>query len=342
MLQRPFGKTDLVVSELGLGCSPLGGGLFRHDRAESLAVVRRALELGVTFFDTADNYSMGDSERLLGEALGGQRHRVVIATKVGATYGSADRLLLKARPLLRPLKGLLGGARRSINLVRDTRKHYDFSSTHLQRAIDASLKRLGTDYIDLYQLYNPSAEDLERFAMGDTLESLRKAGKIRYYGITANHVSDAMHALKCAPIASVQLPVSLLDQEMLPDFLSLAQARELAVIGSTPLGQGLLTNAVGTTKADESSHFTVDQIQKRRRLTELYRRQFVTPQRTLAQVALRFALQTAGVSVAIPSAITRAELDEDITAARLPALDGSEMRLMTELARTPSEEATTH
>lgn len=342
MLQRVFGKTDLKVSELGLGCSPLGGGLFRNDRNESLAVVRRALEQGITFFDTADNYSMGESERLLGEALRGQRQQVVIATKVGATYSSADRLLLKARPLLRPLKGMLGGARRSINLVRDTRKHYNFTPDHLQRAVDASLKRLGTDYIDIYQLYNPSALDLERFAMGDTLERLRSAGKIRHYGVTANHVRDAMYALQCAPIASVQLPVSLLDQEMLPDFLQAAQKRGLAVIGSTPLGQGLLTNATGTTKADESSHFTLDQIRVRRQLTDAYRSRYVTPQRTLAQLALRFALQLPGVSVAIPSAVTRAEIDEDLGALKAAPLDESEMKEMIELARQYPSPAAAH
>jgi aryl-alcohol dehydrogenase-like predicted oxidoreductase len=332
MQQRLFGNTQLRVSELGLGCSPLGGGLFRNDRRESLRVVHHALDRGITFFDTADNYSMGESERLLGEALRGRRDRAVIASKVGARYGSADRLLLKARPLLRPLKGLLGGARRSINLVRDKRKHYDFSPAHLQRAVEGSLRRLGSDYIDVYQLYNPSAEDISEFAMRDTLEKLRAAGKIRCFGVTANHVRDAVPALDCAGIASVQLPISLLDQDGLHDFLAKASARGLAIIGSTPLGQGLLTNATGVTKADESSHFTVEQLVARRRLMEAYRSRFVTPSRTLAQLALRFALQLPAVSVAIPSAVSVAELDEDLGALRLPALGELEMRELQSLS----------
>jgi 1-deoxyxylulose-5-phosphate synthase len=329
--QRPFGSTDLKVSALGLGCSPLGGGLFRHDRSESLKIVYQAIDRGLNFFDTADNYSMGESERLLGEALRGRRGQAVIATKVGARYGAADRLLLKARPLLRPLKGLLGGARRSINLVRDKRKHYDFSPAHLKRAVEGSLKRLATDYIDLYQLYNPSAEDLERFAMGDTLEKLRRSGKIRYFGITANHVHDAMPALAVTSIASVQLPVSLLDQDGLPEFLKGAQQRGLAVIGSTPLGQGLLTDARGVTKADESSHFTVGQLAERRRLTEAYRGRFVIPGRSLAQLGLRFAMQTPGVSVAIPSAVTLAELEENLGALASTPLTTREMQELAEL-----------
>jgi aryl-alcohol dehydrogenase-like predicted oxidoreductase len=332
MQQRPFGKTGISVSALGLGCSPLGGGLFRNDRQESLRVVHSALDRGVTFFDTADNYSLGESERLLGTALRGRRDQAVIATKVGAVYGTADRMLLKARPILRPLKGLLGGARRSINLVRDKRKHYDFSPAHLQRAVEASLRRLGTDYIDIYQLYNPSAEDLREFAMGATLEKLRQAGKIRCFGITANHARDAVAALECESIASIQLPVSLLDQEGLAPVLEQAQTRGLAIIGSTPLGQGLLTNAAGTTKADESSHFTTDQIAIRRRLMATYRQRYVTPQRSLAQLALCFVLQTPGVTVAIPSAVSIAELDENLGALALPRLSDQEMR---ELVQTP-------
>lgn len=332
MQQRAFGNTQLLVSELGLGCSPLGGGLFRNDRRESLRVVHHALDQGVTFFDTADNYSMGESERLLGLALRGRRDRGVIATKVGARYGVADRVLLKARPLLRPLKGLLGGARRSINLVRDKRKHYDFSPAHLERAVEGSLRRLGTDYIDVYQLYNPSAEDLRKFGMRDTLEKLRTAGKIRCFGVTANHVRDAVPALDCPAIASVQLPVSLLDQEGLHDFLPRARARGLALIGSTPLGQGLLTNATGTTKADESSHFTLEQLAARRRLMETYRSRFVTPNRTLAQLALRFALQLPGVSVAIPSAISVTEMDENLGALHLPPLSDADLREVQSLA----------
>ena len=336
MQQRLFGTTDLKVSELGLGCSPLGGGLFRNDRQESLRVVSSAIERGVNFFDTADNYSLGESERLLGLALRGRRAQAVIATKVGARYGVADIWLLKARPVLRPLKGLLGGARRSINLVRDKRKHYDFSAAHLQRAVESSLRRLGTDYIDLYQLYNPSAEDLLDFAMGDTLEKLRAAGKIRYFGITANHVRDALPALECKSIASVQLPVSLLDQEGLASFLELARARGLAIIGSTPLGQGLLTDAQGTTKADESSHFTVEQISARRRLMEAYRAQYVTPDRSLGQLALRFVLQLPGVSVAVPSAVSLRELEENLGALLTAQLTDREISELVELPATHS------
>lgn len=324
MQYRQFGNTEITVSELGLGCSGLGGGLFRHDQAESAHVVHEAIDRGVNFFDTADNYSLGESERILGRAFRGRRDKIVIATKVGARFGTADVLLMKARPLMRPFKSLLGNARRSINLVRDKRKHYDFSPAHMTQALEGSLRRFGTDYLDIYQLYNPSIEQLENFEAGEVLERFKAAGKIRHYGITSNHAAEALVALKRTSVQSVQLPVSLLDQEALPELLALAATKGVAVIASTPLGQGLLTDAQGTTKADESSHFTVEEItDRRRRATDC--RRLCRPDRTLAQAALRYVLQLPAVSVAVPSAMTRAELRENLGALGAPALSSTEM-----------------
>jgi aryl-alcohol dehydrogenase-like predicted oxidoreductase len=137
-----------------------------------------------------------------------------------------------------------------------------------------------------------------------------------------------MPALQCVGIASIQLPVSLLDQTSLPDFLQQAAARRFAVIASTPLGQGLLTTTTGQTKADESSHFTLQQLADRRRQTQYFRQQ-VGSGRSLAQTALRFALQLQGVSVAIPSAVTLPELEENIATLKTPPLSATELRSLT-------------
>jgi len=327
---RQFGATGLKVSELGLGCSPLGGGLFRYDGREAREVLHAALDLGINFFDTADNYSVGESERLLGRALRGRRERAVIATKGGAVFGAADRLLLRGRPLLRPLKGLLRGARRSINLARDQRKRYDYSPQHLARAVESSLRRLGTDYIDLYQIYNPTAESLRNSGVIETLDRLKDSGKIRHYGIAANDLEDAAEILEQFAVASVQVAVSLLDQQPLKALLGEARARGVAVIASAPLGQGLLTDASGPAKADESSHFTTQELHTRRVRASACRR-WVRPGRSLAQTALRFALQCPGISVVIPSAVTRAELIENWGASAAPPLSSDEL---TAIART--------
>src|ERR1044071_1330641 len=303
MNYRSLGETGLAVSELGFGCSALGGGLFGPGTQGALDLVSRCLEAGVTFFDTSDTYSLGNSERILGRALRSRRSRVVIATKGGGTWSALDRALLRSRPLLRPFRKVLGGARRSIKLAHARRKHYDYSPEHLVRAVEGSLKRLGTDYIDLYQLYNTTVRDLTAFEASETLDQLKAAGKIRHYGVTVYDLDDAFAALLHPSIESIQLSISLVDQSACGDFLTQARERGVAVIAASPLGEGLLTNTVGITKADESSHHTTTQLELRRARAATCV-QWVRPDRTLAQTALRFALALDGVSLALPSAVT--------------------------------------
>lgn len=325
MKYRAFGNTGLRVSELGLGCSPLGGGLFHRDDRESACVLQQALDAGVNFFDTADNYSLGNSEALIGRAIRGRRDQVVIATKGGARFRSFDRFIFKARPLVRPLRGLLRGAGRSMNLARVRRRQYDYSDQYLARAVEGSLRRLGTDYIDLYQIYNPSGSELAKFAFGEILERLKAEGKIRHYGVSVNHVQDALIALKLPGVASVQLAVSLLDRTPLEQFLPAAKANGIGVIARSPLAQGLLTDTTGETMADRSGHFALEKIAERKAQVEHFH-SLIRRDRTLAQVALRFILQLEGVSVVIPSAINGAELSENLGALNSPLLDPSELQ----------------
>lgn len=330
MRYRPLGETPLTVSELGFGCSALGGGLFGPGTRGALDLVARCLDSGITFFDTSDTYSLGNSERILGRALRGKRSKVVIATKGGGTWNALDKALLRSRPLLRPLRSVLGGARRSIKLAHARRKHYDYSPEHLVRAVEGSLKRLGTDYIDLYQLYNPTVRDLTEFEAGDTLDRLKAAGKICHYGVTAYGLEDAWAALQHPSIESIQLSISLVDQSACGDFLTAARERGVAVIAASPLGEGLLTNTVGITKADESSHHTATQLQTRRARAAAAVK-WVRPDRTLAQTALRFALALDGVSLALPSAVTIAQWDEDVGVLETPLLTAEEFAQMRQI-----------
>ena len=330
MQYRSLGETPLQVSEIGFGCSALGGGLFGPGTRGALDLVARCLEAGVTFFDTADTYSLGNSERILGRALRGRRSRVVISTKGGGTWNKLDKALLHSRPVLRPFRKLLGGARRSIKLAHARRKHYDYSPEHLVRAVEGSLRRLGTDYIDLYQLYNPTVKDLTEFEASETLDRLKAAGKILHYGVTAYGLEDAFAALKHPSIETIQLSISLVDQSACGEFLAQARERGVAVIAASPLGEGLLTNTVGITKADESSHHTAAQLELRRARAAACVK-WVRPDRTLAQTAMRFALALEGVSLALPSAVTIAQLDEDLGALETPRLTDAEMAEMRQL-----------
>jgi aryl-alcohol dehydrogenase-like predicted oxidoreductase len=327
MSRRPLGRTRLLVSPLGLGCSSLGGGLFRHDRSQAGTVLREALDAGVDFFDTADNYSMGDSERLIGEAVRGRRDRVVLATKGGAAYSTSGRLALRARPLLRPFKGLLRRARRSINLARDQHKAYDFTPAHLRRALEGSLRRLGTDYVDLYQLYNGGPGQFAADDIWETLERCKSEGKIRHIGISTNTLTDAIAALAHPSIETVQVAISLIDREPLRQLLPAAQAKGVGIIASAPLAQGLLTHATGPVKADESSHYTLDEIAVRRSNAQACHR-WVLPDRSLAQSALRFLLQQPAVGVSIPCAVTCAELSENMATLESPAFTKDELQTL--------------
>jgi len=333
MQYRLLGDTSCRISEIGFGCSALGGGLFGPGTRGALDLVARCLEAGITFFDTSDTYSLGNSERILGRALYGRRSRVIIATKGGGTWSKMDRVLLRSRPLLRPFRKALGGARRSIKLAHARRKHYDYSPEHLVRAVEGSLKRLGTDYIDLYQLYNPTVRDLTEFEASETLDRLKAAGKILHYGVTAYDLEDAYAALRHPSIESIQLSISLVDQSACGQFLAMAQERGVAVIAASPLGEGLLTDTVGVTKADESSHHTAAQLELRRARAAACAK-WVLPNRTLAQTALRFALALEGVSLALPSAVSIAQLDEDLGALDTPMLTEVEMAEMRQLEAT--------
>ena len=330
MRYRSLGESGLTVSELGFGCSALGGGLFGPDTRGAMDLIARCLDAGVTFFDTSDTYSLGNSEKILGRAIRGQRARLVIATKGGGTWSPVDKALLRSRPLLRPFRKALGGARRSIKLAHARRKHYDFSPEHIVRAVEGSLRRLGTDYIDLYQLYNPTVQDLVEFECSETLDQLKTAGKILHYGVTVYELKDAFAALRHPSIESIQLSMSLVDQSGCGEFLAQARARGVGVIASSALGEGLLTNTVGVTKADESSHHTAEQLQRRRALAAAAVK-WVRPDRTLAQTALRFALALDGVSLALHSAVSLAQLNENLAALQTPTLTDDELVAMRQL-----------
>jgi aryl-alcohol dehydrogenase-like predicted oxidoreductase len=211
----------IEVSALGVGCWAIGGPFWQGtqplgwgevDDEESIRALRRALELGVTFFDTADVYGTGHSERVLGRAFAGHRDDVVIATKWGNTFDEATRQLTGT----------------------------DATPGYLRTAVEGSLRRLGTDRIDLYQLHLndlaiPAALDLV-----DTLEELVAAGKIRSYGWSTDFADRAAaFAATGAHVTAIQHTMSVLEDA--PDVLEVVEKYELASINRGPLAMGLLT-----------------------------------------------------------------------------------------------------
>ena len=222
-MSRVLGRSGIEVSEVGFGCWAIGGpytdstsggipvGWREADEAESAAALRRAFELGITFFDTADVYGGGHSERVLGRALAGHRDEVVIATKFGNTFDAGRR----------------------------TMTGQDVSAAYVRRACEESLRRLGTDRIDLYQLHLGRLSIARAQEVAGTLEDLAADGMIRSYGWSTDDPERAASFAKGPHCAAVQPELHVLAEA--PAMLEVCDAWDIASINRQPLAMGLLT-----------------------------------------------------------------------------------------------------
>ena len=239
MRLRAFGNTTLQVTELGLGCARIGG-VFQGDTLSFVRLLAVARDAGINFFDTADMYSQGESETLLGRAFSKQRDQVVIATKAGYCLPGRRKMAGRLKPILRPIIRALGIRRDRLPASARGVIAQDFSPAYLVKALEASLRRLRTDYVDLFQLHSPPLHVVERGEWEPTLEALKRAGKIRYYGIACESLDTAVAALRYAGVSSLQFTFSLLEQEAVEVLLPEARVRGIGCIARETLGNGLL------------------------------------------------------------------------------------------------------
>jgi aryl-alcohol dehydrogenase-like predicted oxidoreductase len=229
MLTRTLGKSGIEVSAMGLGCWAIGGPLWypegtnrlplcwgKVDDDESIWAIHRALDLGVNFFDTADSYGAGHSERVLGRALVGKRHQVIVATKFGEVFDEETRDWLGY-------------------------PHPDgvITPAFIRQSCEASLRRLDTDYVDLYQFhwkdYDPNlAADLL-----PVLEDLVAEGKIRWYGWSTPHTERARVFAAGEHCVAIQYNYNIFERN--PEMLALCEEYNLVSIARGPLAMGLLT-----------------------------------------------------------------------------------------------------
>lgn len=240
-----FGTTGLRVSEVGFGGSRIGGVFAAGGvRGGAVELLRNCLDAGITFYDTADMYSQGESERMIGKAFRTRRDQVVLATKGGFTLPARRNLLRRIKPLVRPLVQALRLRHSALPKGMSGALSQNFAPAYLTAALESSLKRLRTDHVDLYQLHSPTPEFMRTAEFGDalqTLERLKQAGKLRFYGIGTEHPEDARFCLAAPGISSIQLGFGVLDQMALDDgTLEEARARGLAIIARGCFGGGLL------------------------------------------------------------------------------------------------------
>ena len=294
MKYRKLGNSGIEVSAIGFGAWAIGGNMWGStDDRESTRALQKAFELGVTFFDTADVYGLGHSETLLAKALGDHRDKIVIASKVGNDFYNAPS---DTPPGQWPK-----------NFARD----------HVLWAVEQSLRRLGTDYIDIYQLHNPPMEVIVRGEVFDAMEVLKKFGKIRHYGISIGPSSEGISAINRAAIASVQVVYNLLQREPERELFKACEMADVGVVARVPLASGLLTGKFTGEETfpanDHRSRMTPEQW--RAEVARVAPLRFLERRgQTLAQAALRFALAHPAVSTVIPGAKTAMQVIENVKA----------------------------
>ena len=315
MMRRQLGRGGPEVSGLGLGCWAIGGPFWRGDNplgggavddAESVRAIQRGLELGVTVFDTADVYGAGHSERVLGEALRGRRHHVVIATKFGNVFDAASKQITDA----------------------------DASPAYIRRACEASLRRLQTDYLDLLQMHiDAQAEALPGIL--DTLEALVGEGTIRGYGWSTDDPEKARRFAERPHCNAVQFALNVLQDN--PAMVALLDERDLVGINRGPLAMGLLTgkfNAGSQLAGDDIRGVGAPWLQYFQagrpnpewlaRL-EAVREILTSGERSLTQGALAWIWGRSKRTVPIPGFRTVAQVEENAQALELGPLTAEQM-----------------
>lgn len=262
------------------------------DRQAALNILHRAFDLGINFFDTADLYDQGKNEELVGEAFAGRRQDVIIATKVGNRFEP----------------GKPGWT-------------WDASPAYISSAVERSLKRLNTDYIDLYQIHGGTMED-DFEGIVETMESLKERGLIRAYGISSIRPTVILRYLAGSHLDSIMMQYSLLDRRPEEWFSRISEAG-VSVIARGPLASGLLASN-GKRLNEDDTYLDRDAVQVANAARAVATME--TPARSASQASLRYALYPDVVATAIPGASQLAQLEENAKTANVNPLTESEIR----------------
>lgn len=305
MKTRQFGTTDMYITPIGLGTWAIGGGNWvfgwgEQDDSDSIAAIKRALDLGINWIDTAPAYGLGHAEEIVAAALKGRVDRPYIFTKCSLVWSPGE-----------------------------TSPHASLKAASIRREVEASLRRLQVDVIDLYQIHWPNPdEDLEEGWR--TLAELQKEGKVRYIGASNFNVSQLRRAMAIAPVNSLQPPYSLINREIEQDILPFCQQNHIAVIVYSPMQSGLLTGQMTRERIahlPENDWRKNDQefqeprlsrnlalVDKLREIAQLY-------QRTPGEAAIAWTLQHAAVTGAIVGARNPQQVDTLVGAAEFRFTD---------------------
>jgi aryl-alcohol dehydrogenase-like predicted oxidoreductase len=303
MKYRELGQTGWKVSEISFGAWAIGGAWGTVDDKESMAALHRALDLGVNFFDTADVYGDGRSERLLARLRRERREKFYIATKAGRRL--------------------------------DPHTALGYSRANITAFVERSLKNLATDALDLLQLHCPPTEVYYMPEVFGVLDDLQAAGKLRHYGVSIEKVEEGLKALEYPGVQSVQIIFNVFRQRPADLFFAEAARHRVGILARVPLASGLLTG-----KITRQSEFDQDDHRNYNRHGESFDRgetfagvpfetglqaieklrPLVPRNCTMTQMALCWILMHPAVTCAIPGAKRPAQVEENLAASDLPPL----------------------
>jgi aryl-alcohol dehydrogenase-like predicted oxidoreductase len=306
---RRFGRIGWNVSEIGFGAWAVGGAWGAVDDGESIAAMKRALELGVNFFDTADVYGDGRSERLLARLRRETKAPFHVATKAG-----------------RRLNPHVAAG---------------YNSENLTAFVERSLENLGADSLELVQLHCPPTDTYYRPETFAAMDDLVTAGKVQHYGVSVERVEEGLKAIEFPNVESIQIIFNMFRQRPAERFLAEAERRGVATIIRVPLASGMLTGkltAASTFASDDHRNFNrhgeafdigetfsgVPYEVGLRAVEEL--KSLVPGGATLAQLALRWILMSDGVSTIIPGGKNPRQVEDNCGAGALPSLTEQQMR----------------
>jgi len=289
MYYRPLGKTGALVSEVGMGCNRLGQG----DAPDGhwVQLVRRAVELGVTVFDSSESYGWGRSEKMLGQALG-NRDDVLVATKVSR--------------------------------ARETNEK-DFAARRVIEACETSLRRLQRDRIDIYQLHSPGRADLQRFDWAEGMARLKEQGKIRFSGVAVNSAADGAWLIENGPVDVLQITYNIFVTEAEEALFDLARQYGVGLLCRMPLARGVLTGKFRPGQAIAPGHRALldgDRVAENVQKAETLRSLAEAYEGGMTRMAHHFCLTPRAMSAIIPGARTTGQLEENVSASNslgLPA-----------------------
>lgn len=314
MLYRELGRTGWRVSSVSFGAWAIGSAWGAVDSSESLRALHRAVDLGVNFFDTADVYGDGQSERLLAQLKGERDEEIIVATKAG-----------------RRLDPHVAGG---------------YNAENLSQFIERSLKNLAVEALDLLQLHCPPTGVYYRPEVFAALDDLVKEGKVRYYGVSVERVEEALKAIEFPNVQSIQIIFNIFRQRPADLLFSEAKRRHVGILARLPLSSGMLTGKLNT-----ESKFAPDDHRAFNRQGEAFDRgetfsgvdyqtglqaveklrSLLPVEMSLTQFALRWILMHDAVTCAIPGAKRPEQVEENVSAADLPPLSEEVMRRVGDL-----------